>query len=180
MLELGLFRIPEFPPETTVKKGRERQRPVKCCPKRIDTASKRTHSPRSAALFSCGELPKFGIDAYCTVSRIPTVCTNSPLDIRISCANLTPFPLNVLCMEHPMSDRDLAGLRGPVATCVQTDPYPNGPFVTADEYSRDGRGLSRRREHGGKLMWQMTRQYDDGGRLLEITSTNDGQAPAPN
>jgi YD repeat-containing protein len=75
-----------------------------------------------------------------------------------------------------MSDREKAGLRGPVKTCAD-----EGIFVAVGnvserkassmrEYDRDGRSLSSRTTNPGGPDWVSHNSYDPQGRLLRTTS----------
>ena len=83
----------------------------------------------------------------------------------------------------PMSDRDKAGLRGPVKTVVdeQTFSRPDGqPIVTADttKYAPDGKILEVRHRNPDSSEWVTTYTYDPAGRLLKISSGNSETNPS--
>ena len=70
----------------------------------------------------------------------------------------------------PVSDRDKAGLRGPVKTVVdeQTFSRPDGqPIVAADttKYTPDGKILEVRHRNPDGSEWVRTYTYDSGGRF---------------
>jgi len=75
-----------------------------------------------------------------------------------------------------MSEREQAGLRGPVKTCVEertipaTSDRPEIKHITTTEYTSDGRILRTRQGRPGDQEWISTRTYDAEGRLLKQTS----------
>jgi len=78
-----------------------------------------------------------------------------------------------------VSDREQAGLRGPVKTCVAESIYPAGEahkasFTTPTDYTSDGRILRTREGRPSDQEWISTRTYDAQGRLLKQTSGNPG------
>jgi hypothetical protein len=78
-----------------------------------------------------------------------------------------------------MSDRERAGLRGPVKICVEEAIYPNADdqrrgFTATTEYGPDGRILRTRQGQPNGQEWSSTRTYDAQGRLLKQTSGNSG------
>jgi hypothetical protein len=69
-----------------------------------------------------------------------------------------------------MSDREKAGLRGPVAACFEEqDLNDAGKYSCTTEYSLDGKHVASRSIHpvGGESVSTFT--YDDDGRLIKIT-----------
>jgi hypothetical protein len=67
-----------------------------------------------------------------------------------------------------MSDRDKAGLRGPVKTCVETTgPLDGSKYSTTTEYSLEGKFLSSRNTNSDGSEWVRTQTYDDDGRLTK-------------
>src|SRR5271167_547315 len=76
-----------------------------------------------------------------------------------------------------MSDREKAGLRGPVRTCVnEIIPLDGRKYSTTTEYSPDGRLLTMRSTNSDGSEWVSTQTYDADGRLTKIAS---GQASEP-
>ena len=70
-----------------------------------------------------------------------------------------------------MSDRETAGLRGPVKVCVQESVYaPGRKFSTRTEYSLDGKLLTVRHDYGDGSDSVFTYAYDGAGRSLSITN----------
>lgn len=74
-----------------------------------------------------------------------------------------------------LSDREKAGLRGPVKTCVDEIILPDGSkYLTTTEYSADGRLLRfSTNSHGSE--WIRTQTYDADGHLVKITSGKVGE-----
>jgi YD repeat-containing protein len=68
-----------------------------------------------------------------------------------------------------ISDRDKAGFRGPVRTCLEeTTTLPNSSkYSTTTEYSPDGRLLSSRNTNSDGTGWIKTQTYDAEGRLTK-------------
>ncbi len=72
-----------------------------------------------------------------------------------------------------MSDREKAGLHGPVRTCVEETPLPDGKsYLTTREYCPDGRTLTVCSSNSDGTEWIVTRTYDAEGRLTKIVSGN--------
>jgi len=69
------------------------------------------------------------------------------------------------------SDREKAGLRGPVRTCVEeTTALPNNSKnSTTTEYSPDGKFLTSHTTNSDGLEWIRTQTYDADGRLIKTT-----------
>ena len=82
-----------------------------------------------------------------------------------------------------MSDRDKAGLRGPVKTVVYertfsgTDGQPLHTTTTT-EYTRDGRILETRTGNADGSEWLTNYTYDRDGRLLRTVSGSGGSTPS--
>jgi hypothetical protein len=76
-----------------------------------------------------------------------------------------------------MSDREKAGLRGPVKTCVvETTALPDGnKYSTATEYSPDGRLLTSRNTNADGSEWVRTVTYHADGRLAKTVSGKMGE-----
>jgi YD repeat-containing protein len=75
-----------------------------------------------------------------------------------------------------MSDRERAGLRGPVKECVEETDFPNDfKFSTTTEYSLDGKLLLSRSTNQYDSEWVNTRAYDADGRLTKVTSGKSGE-----
>lgn len=68
-----------------------------------------------------------------------------------------------------LSDREEAGLHGPVRTCTEESGSSSDKYVRISEYDFDGRLLSL---HSSSTGWQSseTRTYDSAGRLLRTES----------
>ena len=72
-----------------------------------------------------------------------------------------------------MSDREKAGLHGPVRTCVEETILPDGKsYLTAREYGPDGRTLAARSSNSDGTEWIVTRTYEADGPLTKIVSGN--------
>ena len=81
-------------------------------------------------------------------------------------SSLKPFGLAMEDSEtnNPtMSDRDKAGLRGPVKTCVEEGTK----YSITTEYSSDGKLLTTRTTNTDGPEWVSTRTYDADGRLTK-------------
>src|SRR5271163_247525 len=81
-------------------------------------------------------------------------------------SSLKPFGLAMEDSEtnNPtMSDRDKAGLRGPVKTCVEEGTK----YLITTEYSSDGKLLTTRTTNTDGPEWVSTRTYDADGRLTK-------------
>jgi YD repeat-containing protein len=80
--------------------------------------------------------------------------------------------------KSPMSDRENAGLRGPVQQCTeeQTENIPARTHFSTTKYSVDGRLLQLMTSNSVEPSLQFTSTffYDSAGRLLKITMTNAG------
>lgn len=74
-----------------------------------------------------------------------------------------------------ITDREKAGLRGPVRTSVEEAVYPTGKFLTATEYSLDGRLLTTRTSSTDGSEWLTTQTYDANGQLAKIASGKSGE-----
>jgi len=74
-----------------------------------------------------------------------------------------------------MTDREEAGLRGPVKTCVEETHYPNGKSLTTTEYGLDGRLLATRNSYADGSEWVTTKTYDADGRLVKTASGKSGE-----
>lgn len=64
-----------------------------------------------------------------------------------------------------MSDREAAGLRGPVAVC-ETEHIERGT-VTRDSFRRDGQRTEQWHRNRDGFEWSIVRRYDTDGRVLE-------------
>jgi YD repeat-containing protein len=69
------------------------------------------------------------------------------------------------------SDRDKAGLRGPVKTCIEetNGPRDDRKYSTTTEYSPDGRLLTTRHTGSDGTEWTKTQSYDADGRLTKTS-----------
>jgi YD repeat-containing protein len=82
----------------------------------------------------------------------------------------------------PMSDREKAGLRGPVQQCTEerTTPafenFPGTSYVSINKYSPEGKLLQTSIGNSVESAQEssMTYTYDSAGRLLKKTTTNSG------
>lgn len=90
---------------------------------------------------------------------------------------LLQIPLSAARSTH-MSDREKAGLRGPVKTCVEEIIYPTGKYVNTTEYSTDGRVLTIRTIQPDGSEWVLTNIYDTNGHLLKTVSGKVGELGA--
>jgi hypothetical protein len=75
-----------------------------------------------------------------------------------------------------MSDREKAGLRGPVKTCLEKTVYPTGKYLTTTEYSTDGRVLTIRTPQPDGSEWVSSNIYDTNGHLVKTVSGKVGEA----
>lgn len=82
-----------------------------------------------------------------------------------------------------MSDREKAGLRGPVKTCVEETVYPASEYsgalshIRTTEYDRDGRELSTRSRSQDGGEWITGHVFDAAGRLVrEFSGRSDQKA----
>jgi YD repeat-containing protein len=72
-----------------------------------------------------------------------------------------------------MSDREKAGLHGPVRTCAVDTVLPDGKsYLTTTEYSPDGRLLTFRSTNSDDAEWIITKTYDVDGRPTRTISGN--------
>ncbi len=72
-----------------------------------------------------------------------------------------------------MSDREKAGLHGPVRTCVEeTILADSRKHLTTREYSPDGEILTARTTNSDGTEWIITKTYDVDGRLTKTISGN--------
>jgi YD repeat-containing protein len=79
-----------------------------------------------------------------------------------------------------MSDREKAGLRGPVKSCVEerTALSDANKYSTTTEYSPDGRLLTSRSTNSDGSEWVRTLTYDADGRLAKTISGKMGEPGA--
>jgi YD repeat-containing protein len=78
-----------------------------------------------------------------------------------------------------MSDRQKAGLRGPVKLYIEEDVLSDGSeLLTANEYNLDGRLLSTRVINPEGSEWVTTEIYSADGRLLKSISGASGEPGA--
>ena len=84
--------------------------------------------------------------------------------------------LSSAARNTPVSDREKAGLRGPVRTCIEENDLPDGrKYLTAWEYSPEGRLLATRTTDPGGSEWLTSRTYDTDGRLSKVVSGKLGE-----
>jgi len=70
------------------------------------------------------------------------------------------FPGKIIGSVH-MSDREKAGLHGPVRTCVEETILPDGkPHLATTEYDPDGRLLTFRFTNSEGTGWGTAKIYD--------------------
>ena len=74
-----------------------------------------------------------------------------------------------------ITDREQAGLRGPVKSCVEETTYPTGKSLTTTEYGLDGRLLATRTRNADGSDWITTKTYDADGRLVKSASGKSGE-----
>lgn len=74
-----------------------------------------------------------------------------------------------------ISDREKAGLRGPVRTCREETIYPSGEFLTTTEYSLDGKLLTTRTVQSDGSEWVTSQTYGPEGRLAKTVSGKLGE-----
>jgi len=115
------------------------------------------------------------------------VANQSPIGVRPGIANparrkikAQPFRTRVRLIVPRrgvhMSDREKAGLRGPVRTCIRESIVPDeSSGLATTEYSFDGRFLSSRFGGPDGSEWITTHTYDNHGRLTKITSGKSGE-----
>ena len=73
------------------------------------------------------------------------------------------------------TDREQAGLRGSVKTCVEESTYPTGKSLKTTEYDLDGRLLTTRISTADGSEWVTTKTYDADGRLVKTASGKSGK-----
>jgi len=106
------------------------------------------------------------------------------MHVPLSCASLLIFVASItFAQQSPnpsssMSDREKAGLRGPVKEEIdsQTMPLPSGEkvFTTTTRYTVDGRILENRATNPDGSEWVTSYSYYPDGRLLKIGTENAG------
>jgi YD repeat-containing protein len=69
-----------------------------------------------------------------------------------------------------VTDREKAGLRGPVKTCVEEIVQSTGAIFLAFEYAVDGKLITCHQTNPDGSQWLTTHTYDSDGRLTEIVS----------
>jgi len=88
--------------------------------------------------------------------------------------NVLQIPLFAARSTH-MSDREKAGLRGPVKTCLEETIYPTGKYMNTMEYGTDGRVLTIRTTQEDGSEWVSTNLYDTNGHLVKTVSGKLGE-----
>jgi len=73
-------------------------------------------------------------------------------------------------IDPTMSDREKAGLRGPVRTYEETFLVDGSKYSTTTEYSPDGKLLATRTSQPDGSEWIRTQTYDADGRLVKTIS----------
>ena len=81
--------------------------------------------------------------------------------------------------DIPVSDREKAGLRGPVKTCteettVKDSDGTEGKFSDTTEYDASGRIIATHGSNPKGMEWSSTREYDAQGRLLRSAGNQMG------
>src|ERR1700688_529042 len=113
----------------------------------------------------------------------PLILTADELLRRISNQSDTTITNKISSGEKsPMSDREKAGLRGPVQQCTEerTTPafenFPGTSYVTISKYSPDGKLLQTSIGNSVESAQEssITYTYDSAGRLLKKNTTNSG------
>jgi hypothetical protein len=74
-----------------------------------------------------------------------------------------------------MTDREKAGLRGPVRICVEENIYPTGIVSITSKYAIDGKLLVSRTSHRDGSEWTTTDTYDVDGRLAKVVGGKLGE-----
>src|SRR5215472_807669 len=101
-----------------------------------------------------------------------------PLFRRLLCLPLFRSILRPIWGEKAFSrqitDREEAGLRGLVKTCVEETTYNTGKSSRTTEYGLDGRLLATRASNPDCSEWVTTQTYDVEGRLLTKRFTSPG------
>ena len=69
-----------------------------------------------------------------------------------------------------VTEREKAGLRGPVKTCVEETSYPTGKALTTTEYDLDGRLLETRISNPDGSESVAAKTCDADGRLVKASS----------
>src|SRR5215472_12924609 len=100
------------------------------------------------------------------------------MHVRLSFASILIFVASITFAQQPSqtSDRDKAGLRGPVKTVreEQTSSYANGPqtTTTTKKYAQDGRILEERIANADGPVWVKRYTYHPDGRLLKTVDSH--------
>jgi YD repeat-containing protein len=132
-------------------------------------------SPKLSANYKFAAILLFLLPARCTVSRATLQYLNR--HDTASAAKTSDGG------HSPMSDREKAGLRGPVQQCTEqrTTPavenFPARTYVSTTKYDRKGRLVqttTAKSPDSGSQEYSITYIYDSTGRLLKTTSTNSG------
>lgn len=74
-----------------------------------------------------------------------------------------------------VTDREEAGLRGPVKTCTEEIVYPGSKYLTTTEYSVDGRVLAVRTPQTDGSEWVSSNIYNTNGHLVKTVSGKLGE-----
>jgi YD repeat-containing protein len=109
------------------------------------------------------------------------------MHVRLSCANVlilvASTAWSALAQQSsqtgaPVSDRDKAGLRGPVKTLLEENTFsrPDGQqlLTTTTKYTPDGRILEERTKNPDGSEWVTSYTYHPDGRLLKTVTGNAG------
>jgi len=106
------------------------------------------------------------------------------MPVLLSCASLLIFVASISFAQQSshtsssMSDREKAGLRGPVKEEIDSQkmPLPSGEkvFTTTTKYTVDGRILEKRATKPDGSEWVTSYSYYPDGRLLKIVTGNAG------
>lgn len=110
--------------------------------------------------------------------------------VRLCFAIVVGYVVSTACLAlaqvtgGTMSERDKAGLRGPVKTVVTERPFPgvdgeqSRKTTTTTEYARDGRSLEVRYGNPDGSEWATRYTYHSDGRLLKTVSGKPGSPPS--
>jgi len=74
-----------------------------------------------------------------------------------------------------ITDREEAGLRGRVKSCVEETTYPTWKSLKTTEYDLDGRLLTTRISNADGSEWVTTKTYGADGRLVKTASGKSGE-----
>ena len=114
---------------------------------------------------------RLSIDAVLLFLLLPPFASDMPIFRLSNSHSIQTQGSSPVVGSVPMSDREKAGLHGPVRTCVDETIDPRGGKSTiTTEYGPDGRLLISRRTYSDGSEWIRTQTYDSGGRVAKIVS----------